>query len=132
MIECLIIGDSIAVGVAQFRNECVQHAQVGISSSGWRKKFADKDLTATSAIISLGSNDSPAVRTIWELEQIRSNTHASHVYWIVPAINPDVQSMVRTVAAARGDTIVNIPSVSRDGVHPTVAGYKQLAERTKN
>jgi len=57
MLDCLIIGDSIAVGTKQFRPECADYAQGGITSHGWNKKFGNKDLTANTVIISLGTND---------------------------------------------------------------------------
>ena len=32
MLECLILGDSLAVGVGQVRSECVTRAKSGINS----------------------------------------------------------------------------------------------------
>ena len=37
MLDCLIIGDSIAVGSHMFRKECVAFAKGGITSHGWDK-----------------------------------------------------------------------------------------------
>ncbi len=39
MIECLILGDSIAVGTAQARPECVAYVKSGINSYGTQKQF---------------------------------------------------------------------------------------------
>jgi len=131
MLDCLVVGDSIAVGVAQVRTECVSHSIGGYNSWQWNKKFKDKPLGAKTVIISLGSNDHPGVRTIWELQQLRDRVQADHVFWIMPAIKPDIQSMVRNVAESRGDTILPITRLQKDGVHPSWAGYKDLADRTR-
>ena len=42
MIECLIVGDSIAVGVSQVRHECMSIAKSGINSSDWNKQNIQK------------------------------------------------------------------------------------------
>jgi hypothetical protein len=57
MIDCLIIGDSIAVGTKMFRPDCVEYVKSGITSIGWNKKYGNNDLTANTVIISLGTND---------------------------------------------------------------------------
>jgi lysophospholipase L1-like esterase len=53
------------------------------------------------------------------------------VYWILPAIKPDIQAIVKKVAAQHGDTVLPITRLQADGVHPSWAGYKKLAEETK-
>jgi len=131
MIDCMIVGDSIAVGTHQYRPECVAYAKGGINSSQWNKQNSNKNLTAKTVIISLGSNDHTGVRTLWELQQLRARTDAERVFWILPAIKPDVQEMVRIVARDHGDTILPIPNLQADKVHPSGAGYKKLAEQTR-
>lgn len=131
MLDCLIVGDSIAVGTAQARPECVAYAKGGINSLQWNKNFKDKSLGAKTVIISLGSNDHEHVRTIWELQQLRDRVQADRVFWIMPAIKPDVQEMVRNVANSYGDTIIPITRLQADKVHPSWAGYKQIAQETK-
>lgn len=131
MIDCLIVGDSIAVGTHQYRPECVAYAKGGINSSQWNRQNSNKNLTAKTVIISLGSNDHNGVRTMWELQQLRARTDAERVFWILPAIKPDVQEMVRIVAKDHGDVILSIPNLQADKVHPSGAGYKKLAEQTR-
>jgi lysophospholipase L1-like esterase len=53
------------------------------------------------------------------------------VYWILPAIKPDIQEMVKKVAAENGDTVLPMTRLQKDGIHPSWAGYKELAESTK-
>jgi lysophospholipase L1-like esterase len=132
MLECLIVGDSIAVGTATARPECVAYAKVGINSYQWLNKNIDKTpLIAKTVIISLGSNDHKYVKTESELEAIRELTKADRVFWILPAIKPGIQEIVRKVAAKNGDTVLPITRLQTDGVHPSWAGYKQLGEQTR-
>jgi len=65
------------------------------------------------------------------LRNIRELTKADRVYWILPAIKPDIQEMVKKVAAENGDTVLPMTRLQADGIHPSWAGYKELAERTK-
>jgi lysophospholipase L1-like esterase len=132
MLECLIVGDSIAVGTATARPECVAYAKGGINSYQWLNKNIDKTpLTAKTVIISLGSNDHKYVKTEQELQAIRQLTKADRVFWILPAIKPDIQEIVRKVAAEYGDTVLPITRLQKDGVHPSWAGYKELGEKTR-
>ena len=132
MLECLIVGDSIAVGTATARPECVAYAKGGINSYQWLNKNIDKTpLIAKTVIISLGSNDHKYVKTESELRAIRDLTKADRVYWILPAIKPNIQDIVRNVAAQYGDTVLPITRLQKDGVHPSWAGYKELGEKTK-
>lgn len=136
MIDCLIIGDSIAVGTKQFRPECVSVAKGGINSWQWRKQYLDGDRgalpRAETLIISLGSNDHKGVHTREEISRIRSTVTAKRVYWILPAIKPDIQDIVREVASGFGDTVLPITRLQPDGIHPSWAGYKEIAEKTKH
>ena len=132
MIDCLIVGDSIGVGTAQVRKECVAYVKGGINSKQWLdKNIQNTPLQAKTVIISLGSNDHKYVKTENELDTIRQLTKADRVYWILPAIKPDIQAIVKKIAAQYGDTVLPITRLQPDGIHPSWAGYKKLAEETK-
>jgi lysophospholipase L1-like esterase len=135
MIDCLIIGDSIAVGTKQFRPDCVAVAKGGINSWQWRRQYLDGDQgvlpKAETLIISLGSNDHKGVHTREEIARIRSTVTAKRVYWILPAIKPEIQAIVQEVAAGFGDTVIPITRLQPDGIHPSWAGYKEIAAATK-
>jgi lysophospholipase L1-like esterase len=132
MLDCLIVGDSIGVGTAQVRTECVAYVKGGINSKQWLdKNIQNTPLLAKNVIISLGSNDHKYVKTESELRTIRQLTKADRVFWILPAIKPDIQEIVKKVAAEYGDTVLPITRLQADGVHPSWAGYKKLAEETK-
>ena len=136
MFECMIIGDSIAVGTAQVRTECVSHSVGGLNSWQWNKKFAKTDLTASTMIISLGTNDHNGVHTFKELQAMRSRVTADRVFWILPPCNnkfckSDVNEIVEIIARSRGDTIIKTDRLQKDAIHPSWAGYKELANQTK-
>ena len=135
MIECLILGDSIAVGTKQFRPECVAYVRGGINSRQWRKDYLERDqgnnLVAETIIISLGSNDHKGVKTLEEISRIRSAVKANRVFWILPAIKPEIQAIVKKVALEFGDTVIPITRLQPDSIHPSWAGYKEIAKATK-
>ena len=130
MIDCLIIGDSIAVGTHQARPECVAYAKGGWNTWQWNKEFLKNNLSAKTIIISLGSNDHKGVKTEAELRKLRANTTADRVYWILPAIKPDIQEIVRTIAADWKDIVLPI-SETTDKVHPTMRSYKEIGANAK-
>ena len=126
----MIVGDSIGVGVSHVRKECVSTAVGGINSWQANQYNSNKKVVAKTVIISLGSNDHKGVKTEAELRKLRANTTADRVYWILPAIKPDIQEIVRTVAADWKDIVLPI-SETNDKVHPTMKSYKELAVDAK-
>jgi hypothetical protein len=140
MLECLIIGDSIAVGTANVRPDCVSYAKGGINSHQWvNQNISKMPLQAKTVIISLGSNDHKYVKTVSELQTIRELTKADRVYWILPHGNhpksnisiKNIQAMVKFVAEQNNDIVLPITRVQKDNIHPSWAGYKELANQTK-
>lgn len=134
MIDCLIIGDSIAVGTKMFRPECVDYAKSGITSIGWNKQYGKNDLTANTVIISLGTNDWIKADTYGMLMNIRTKIKGSpRVFWILPneESKPLIVHQVREVAAQFHDTVLPTTRWQKDKIHPSWAGYKELAEKTK-
>lgn len=131
MIDCLIMGDSIAVGIAQHRVECITYASVGVNS----RKFVDNhitgDLSAKTVVISLGSNDSKDMKTLSELFALRQVINAKKVIWVLPAKNKTAAQAVSIVADKFEDKTAQILEVSKDLVHPTAKEYKRLAGITK-
>jgi lysophospholipase L1-like esterase len=131
MLDCLILGDSIAVGTHQFRKECSSVSKGGINSWQFNKDYAQRIEPANTVIISLGSNDHNGVNTFKELMAMRQRVEGKRVFWIMPAIKPHIQDMVKIIANSYGDTILPITRLQPDGVHPSWAGYKEIAEKTK-
>ncbi len=131
MLDCLILGDSIAVGTHQFRKECSSVSKGGINSWQFNKDYAQRIEPANTVIISLGSNDHNGVNTFKELMTMRQRVEGKRVFWIMPAIKPHIQDIVKIIANSYGDTILPITRLQPDGVHPSWAGYKEIAEKTK-
>ena len=131
MLDCLILGDSIAVGTHSFRTECVAHAKGGWNSWQWNRDYLNKDLTANTVIISLGSNDHKGIKTRQELVKMRDKVKGQRVFWILPAIKPDIQNIVKEIAKENNDVILTIPALQKDGIHPSWRGYKEIAEQTR-
>ena len=131
MFECLIMGDSIAVGTHMFKKECVLIGKGGINSWQFNNMYNNKDFTAESVIISLSTNDHKGVKTEKELIAMREKVHGKRVYWILPAIKPEMQEIVKKLANQYGDVVLPIKHLQADGVHPSWAGYKDLVEKTK-
>ena len=131
MIECLILGDSIAVGIAQHRPECSVYAKVGINSVKFVDSHIAADLAANTVVISLGSNDSKNMKTLTELFALRQVISAKRVYWILPAKDTSAKEAVAIVADKFEDKTIQIAELSNDKVHPTSKEYKRLAIATK-
>jgi lysophospholipase L1-like esterase len=131
MLECLIIGDSIGVGTHHFRKECVAYAKSGWNTSQWNHDYLMNDLTAQTVIISLGSNDLKHMNTREELQKTRAKVKGHRVFWILPAIKPHIQQIVRDIAKEHNDTVLEISNLQADKIHPSFQGYKELADKTK-
>ncbi len=137
MLECMIIGDSIAVGTAMARPECVSYSRGGWNSWQWNKDYLEitKTKPTKTLIISLGANDHKGVKTEEELRKMRAAVKADKVFWISPGKErkPIPQDAIERIAKEYGDTVLARPTnhMSADGIHPTGKGYKELAEKTK-
>ena len=135
MLECLIIGDSIAVGVSQVRPECASIAKSGINSRDWNARNMQRLKPARVLIISLGANDLKGHNTEGNVRSLRTNAQADRVFWLLPneTLKPAAVAAVKQVAAEFGDSVIDRPktNMSADGVHPTYKGYKILADQTR-
>jgi hypothetical protein len=135
MLECLIIGDSIAVGTKMFApTECVSHSKGGFNTWQWNRKWGSTPLEAKKIVISLGTNDHKGVNTFKELSKIRYRIRSVKVVWIMPPCNkgfckPQINQNVKDIAAKYGDTIISTSYVQPDNVHPSWRGYKDLVKK---
>jgi len=136
MLECLILGDSLAVGLGQIRTECATYAKSGINSYDYVNRHilhTGGNTSAKTAIISLGSNDLKNINTYYELDTLRQLVKADRVYWILPNIKETKRRAVGLVAEKYKDNVIDARNhnVSPDKVHPTYKGYKSIAKSTK-
>lgn len=138
MLECLIVGDSIAVGTKMFAPHCELQGKGGINTWQFNRMYKGS-FYADTVIISLGSNDHKGVKTYDELFEMRQRVGAKNVFWVLPAGNlpaggvpiVNIQNIVKELAAYYGDTVLPIRGLQPDGIHPSWAGYKDIVERTK-
>ena len=137
MLDCMIIGDSIAVGTAMYRPDCISYSRGGWNSWQWNKDYLHYvvDKPVKTLIISLGANDHKGVKTEQELRKMRASVKADRVFWISPGKErkPIPQEAIEVIAKEYGDIILERPMkhMSADGIHPTGKGYKELAEKTR-
>lgn len=143
MFECIIVGDSIGVGLSKYKPECYNYSHVGYNTYQWNKRYVG-GLTAfkgiDTVIISLGSNDHKHVKSEQELIKLRNSITSKQVYWILPAgnlnspVNPpisEIQRIVKKIAESNGDIVIPIQGLQKDGIHPSWEGYKQIAKAVK-
>ena len=130
MLDCIILGDSIAVGLGQARPDCTVAAVSGITSERYVQTFTSMAHTRT-AIISLGVNDGEGAATAANLSRLRGLISADLVYWLLTGGNPRAREAVQTVAARFGDRLIDAePLTGADHVHPDRTGYARLATET--
>ncbi len=136
MLDCLILGDSIAVGTAQFKPECSQIAKGGINSWQYNRDYVrnrQNNFGAEVVLISLGSNDHKGVKTYNELYKLRERVKAQRVYWVLPnpAFFPKQAEDVKLISVSFGDFVITPSRYQQDQIHPSWAGYKQIANEAK-
>ena len=136
-MDCMVIGDSIAVGTAMYRPDCISYSRGGWNSWQWNKDYlaTASSKPVSTLIISLGANDHMQIRSEHELRKMRSTVKADRVFWISPGKDrkPRAQEAIEKIAKEYGDIVLPRPEqhMSADGIHPTGQGYKLLAEQTR-
>ena len=122
---CLIVGDSIGVGMAGALAmqgiHCEVRAQVGATS----KRVLDLQpvIAATGhAVIAAGSNDPANPGLKQNLRRLRTRLAAQRVTWIAP-YDARASRIVVSLALTFGDTVVPLSLyATRDRVHPASYG----------
>jgi len=132
LAACAVVGDSVAVGVAQAMRECGHSARVGLSSTA----AASQAPRGKTVIASIGSNDFP--RGISERQRQMSDSRVraalSHAYrnsggkLILILPSNEARATVASWAAAHGVRTVDY-AAGRDGVHPR--DYRDVARRVR-
>lgn len=121
MLECLIIGDSIAQGAAAalraaLFDRCAIVARQGISSQEVARIIPPEAFNT--AAISAGSNDAEAPALAARLDQLRARISARYIVWIMPYHRRAAQ-IVRATAARYGDNVIDLAELpTRDRLHP--------------
>lgn len=127
MPACVVLGDSLAVGIGQWRPDCQTIAQTGITSSRFVQTLM-RDVQGQVAVISLGVNDGDDMPTLANLRSLRARVRAERVYWLLPGIKPHVRDVLRAVAVEFNDYLIDTRfEAGSDHLHPSRDGYKFLA-----
>ncbi|NHR04451.1 hypothetical protein HA052_04500 [Chromobacterium haemolyticum] len=123
--DCLVLGDSLAVGISRGLPGCVAQAKVGRTT---RQNIAVAPGQPFQVIvISTGSNDKDRV-SLEELRSLRLRLQARTVVWVIPSAQFRAAAYVQFVAREFGDLTQPVDSVlGPDNVHPTRTGYRRLS-----
>lgn len=121
MTGCVVLGDSIALGIAMFANfmapgGCDHRARVGASTVEIAR-MAPARRTAV-AFVSAGSNDVGNPRLKDQLIQLRSRIQADRIVWLYPRAPYSAWAVYRVALANRDQAISLARLSSSDGIHP--------------
>ena len=132
MLDCLIIGDSLAVGFGQAAPHCQVVARKGIDSAKWLKDYSHRLAPAKTVVVSLGTNDTPSEALARNLISLRQSMRAERVVWVLPSaeLRPTARYYVNYVAQAYGDLPVGIPAayLGKDRIHLSGLGYQTFIQ----
>jgi hypothetical protein len=122
MADCLILGDSIAVGIAAALSAlhplgCDVRAKVGASTGAIAAMVPASSYRWV--LISAGSNDPADSKIAARLRLLRGAIRSRQVIWIYPRALGAAWTVYR-VAYQNGDRTIGLTSLgSTDGVHPS-------------
>lgn len=129
MFECLIIGDSIAVGTAaavnpRIRTACEVQARESITVEkviAWPRPGK----IYHAIIVAIGSNNTAGPALDRALERLRSQLRGGRVIWVLPYGRSQAYA-VRSVAVRHGDEALDLARFrTSDHVHPS--DYRDVA-----
>lgn len=127
-MSCIVLGDSLAVGVGMVETQCVTQAKVGITSLTYERSYT-AHIDADTVVISLGANDAGR-GTAEHLRQVRARVQAKRVVWLLPNIQRSEQlDAIHLVASEFHDAVLDTAPYTTGGrLHPSFLGYKRIAE----
>lgn len=129
--SCLVIGDSLAVGVGRQMPECRTVARSGISSQAYLARPLEQ-YREDFIVVSLGVNDGPHANE-HALRVLRSRLTASRVIWLAPNRH-SIHVSVAQIAHSYGDPVLSLTKPSRlssDRLHLTARGYRETADEIR-
>ena len=130
MITCAIVGDSLAVGIANFRHDCINVAHVGVTTAQAKSQLHQLPIGINQVLISIGTNDRHS-ETFIEASKLRSNLKNKCVIWLLPSPTP-ARSAILSIAKKWGDMVLDTsPWIHQKSIHPSSEGYRELAKRSK-
>lgn len=121
-MDCVVMGDSIAVGIQQ-HTHCFKQAAIGRSAS--QQAAMAYKITVDTTVISLGSNNPTHPELLRDLRRIRFLINSRKVIWVIPYHRYAAEA-VRRVAAENRDGLLDLANYKTfDKVHP--ANYREVA-----
>jgi hypothetical protein len=126
-MNCVVMGDSIAVRLSAAMPSCHVDARSGITSTDFVGRMVTQ-VAADLVVISLGANDWH-LPTYENLLILRHSVVAGRVVWLLPNIRRSgVRDSILRVAIAHGDRVIDTaPYAGIDHVHPTLEGCRAIA-----
>jgi hypothetical protein len=136
MLECLILGDDLALGISKYKPECAVVATPGINSERWVDNNLSLVQSSKVTIISLTSYDDDGIISRNNLYKIREKIKVGKVVWIIPVSSLstlNLKAMLEVVASEYKDSIISVApnERSKDNKHPTEEGYQNIARKIK-
>ena len=129
-MNCTIVGDSLAVGVANYAPQCEALARVGIGSGEYLRAYA-QPISGERVVISLGANDGPNAETLENLMLLRGRITAREVFWLLPSRSNQARSAIHAAARAFGDHLIDTqPVAGPDGLHLSGRAYQAVSQLT--
>ena len=132
--DCMILGDSIAVGVSSILAKdqylkCETIAKVGRPTSEVLS-HAPMSIDARTVIISTGSNDAK-IRP-YQYSNLRNRIYGN-VTWLLPAKHQDARAIINEIARTHGDRVIDLAALPlSDGIHPTRSTYQTVAKELRS
>ena len=116
MLDCVLVGDSIAVGMSAF-TPCALAAQVGRTARDQANRVTEVSFDLV--IISVGSNDEGDPMLTNSLRRLRAKVDARRVVWIMP-YRWSAAEAVKQVAVEHREGYIQLDQnfTTKDGVHP--------------
>ena len=108
---------------------CTTAVTVGITSSDFDRQQR-QSVEAGIVLISLGANDvGRHIRTAEHLLDVRRGIRAGRVYWLLPARDDGVRSLISATAHLFGDRLIDtLGSAGSDGLHLTAQTYGTISK----
>ena len=123
-VACVVLGDSIALGVGRVATECTTMAKGGLTSA---EILAPMEREQGPAIVSAGTNDRGLENTAENLRAIRSKIEGRAI-WILSVRHLE-RAIIRVVAQEHGDDTVSFVAAPHN-LPPQ--SYADIAENVRN
>lgn len=135
MLECLILGDAVAAGLAAAMPHCAALVRPGVTSSRWLEKYSHhptfSDKSYRVVVVSISTNDLYNTNTEENLYDVRRRIQANMVIWLLPnaVLKPSQHDKVKRIAEEFDDRIIRMDNhYGADATHPGPAEYDRLAQ----